>query len=318
MQDFPDFQIPPFVEKACLHIEEVLLDEEGIFRKSAPTEETKHYRNLLADGEQVELWYLESEVVCDLLKLYLRELPDPLLTFELYDCFLAQCQCAKQANAKLDLRKSIQLLPAVNKALLKRLVFCLRKVKLHSDKNRMNASNLGLIFGPNLLRAPNDREKHDMIADVPLVNAIALALIEDYDRLFSQVNYRPNYLCYARAWYDYTAASPSELSFSKGDVLLVMDKHNSGWWKGEKNGVVGYFPATYCAYLNGQMCGEKTNKENEEDNEEDEWTKREMEILTDKERIQRAIAELSNSDEEERPGESAELLPAKSVVASSY
>src|SRR5689334_3474212 len=85
MHGFSDhFHIPAFIERMCLHIEEVMLDEEGIFRKAGQVSEVERCRNLVNDGASVDLWKLESYVICDLLKLYLRELPEPLLTYELY------------------------------------------------------------------------------------------------------------------------------------------------------------------------------------------------------------------------------------------
>lgn len=47
------------------------------------------------------------------------------------------------------------------------------------------------------------------------------------------------------AIYDYTAANEDELSFSKSQVINVLDKSNPDWWKGELNGVTGLIPANY-------------------------------------------------------------------------
>ncbi|XP_051579333.1 intersectin-2b isoform X2 [Myxocyprinus asiaticus] len=47
------------------------------------------------------------------------------------------------------------------------------------------------------------------------------------------------------AIYDYTAANEDELSFSKSQVINVLDKSNPDWWKGELNGVTGLIPTNY-------------------------------------------------------------------------
>lgn len=47
------------------------------------------------------------------------------------------------------------------------------------------------------------------------------------------------------AIYDYTAANGEEMSFSKGQLINVLDKSNPDWWKGESNGVTGLFPTNY-------------------------------------------------------------------------
>ena len=48
---------------------------------------------------------------------------------------------------------------------------------------------------------------------------------------------------YCRGLHDYTATQPSELSFRKGDVIKVLEKDPSGWWAGELNGKMGFFPS---------------------------------------------------------------------------
>ncbi|GAA6228954.1 intersectin-2a [Lates japonicus] len=45
--------------------------------------------------------------------------------------------------------------------------------------------------------------------------------------------------------YDYTAANRDELSFSKGQLINILDKTNPDWWKGEVNGVTGLLPTNY-------------------------------------------------------------------------
>ncbi|XP_033505111.2 intersectin-2a isoform X1 [Epinephelus lanceolatus] len=52
-------------------------------------------------------------------------------------------------------------------------------------------------------------------------------------------------VCQVIAMYDYTAANRDELSFSKGQLINILDKTNPDWWKGEANGVLGLLPTNY-------------------------------------------------------------------------
>ncbi|KAJ4928774.1 hypothetical protein JOQ06_004399 [Pogonophryne albipinna] len=52
-------------------------------------------------------------------------------------------------------------------------------------------------------------------------------------------------VCQVIAMYDYTAANRDELSFSKGQLISVLDKTNPDWWKGDVNGVTGLLPTNY-------------------------------------------------------------------------
>uniref|UniRef100_A0A673C6P2 Intersectin 2b n=1 Tax=Sphaeramia orbicularis TaxID=375764 RepID=A0A673C6P2_9TELE len=55
----------------------------------------------------------------------------------------------------------------------------------------------------------------------------------------------PQAVCQVIAIYDYTAANQDEMSFSKGQLINVLDKNNPDWWKGEMNGITGLFPTNY-------------------------------------------------------------------------
>uniref|UniRef100_A0A8P4GMT8 Intersectin 2a n=1 Tax=Dicentrarchus labrax TaxID=13489 RepID=A0A8P4GMT8_DICLA len=52
-------------------------------------------------------------------------------------------------------------------------------------------------------------------------------------------------VCQVIAMYDYTAANRDELSFSKGQLISILDKTNPDWWKGDANGVIGLLPTNY-------------------------------------------------------------------------
>jgi SH3 domain-containing kinase-binding protein 1 len=52
-----------------------------------------------------------------------------------------------------------------------------------------------------------------------------------------------------RATFSFSKRKEGELSFGKGDVIVVLKQHKSGWWKGEFNGQVGLFPSNYCTII---------------------------------------------------------------------
>ncbi|XP_071344242.1 intersectin-2b isoform X2 [Trachinotus anak] len=55
----------------------------------------------------------------------------------------------------------------------------------------------------------------------------------------------PQPVCQVIAIYDYHASNEDEMSFSKGQLINVLDKNNPDWWRGEINGVTGLFPINY-------------------------------------------------------------------------
>jgi hypothetical protein len=61
------------------------LNEEGIFRKSGTSDKVKKYRKLINDGGIIEFESNDIHIATGLLKMFFRELQEPLLTFKLYD-----------------------------------------------------------------------------------------------------------------------------------------------------------------------------------------------------------------------------------------
>ena len=88
-----------------------------------------------------------------LLKMYFRELPNPVCTFSLYDRFVSAVQStAEDDERSCELRKVLGCLPKPNHRTLASLVRHLHRVSLHSDSTGMTAKNLAIVWAPNLLR----------------------------------------------------------------------------------------------------------------------------------------------------------------------
>ncbi|GBP65139.1 Rho GTPase-activating protein 21-B [Eumeta japonica] len=103
--------------------------------------------------------WTDVHVASSLLKAYLRQLPDPLLTAELYPAFIAADRSPERAR---ELRRLVHALPEAHFETLRYLMRHLRRVVEHSHYNKMEARNLAIVFGPTLVRAASD----DMLAMV--------------------------------------------------------------------------------------------------------------------------------------------------------
>jgi len=187
--------IPNFLEDAITHIRNTSLDVEGIFRRSGSLVEVQKLRRRYNNGEQVNLNEIrDPHVVCGVLKLFLRELPEPLLTFELYSQFLELPVGQSSGDTPLaddELSQQIAALllklPKPNLWLLRAICTFLLEVAQHSDRNRMTFTNLAVVFGPNLLR--NADEDVMLIAQhTPIVNNIACYLMAHSDSIFVLVD----------------------------------------------------------------------------------------------------------------------------------
>jgi len=41
---------------------------------------------------------------------------------------------------------------------------------------------------------------------------------------------------------------------AEGDIVLVTDRREDCWWEGELRGLIGYFPASFCVFMDGTCC----------------------------------------------------------------
>jgi len=178
------------------------VEDEGLFRISGNTLIVAELRNKFDKGENVVLTkggdtnYSSSEVA-GVLKLYLRCLPEPLLTFERYAAFLYIHQNEKDMSERLrGHRDLINTLPPANMILLIQLMKLLKLVANHADKNLMKSSNLATVFGPALLRSRDtdlsdsklmEKNAHQTFMEVGLSIGVVFEIIEYYDYIFGDV-----------------------------------------------------------------------------------------------------------------------------------
>uniref|UniRef100_A0A8C3GXK3 Rho GTPase activating protein 1 n=1 Tax=Corvus moneduloides TaxID=1196302 RepID=A0A8C3GXK3_CORMO len=125
----------------------------GIFRRSANTQVVKEVQQKYNMGVPVDFQeYEDVHLPAVILKTFLRELPEPLLTFGLYS-HVVSFQCVEEVKRVDVVRKTLQDLPEENYQVLRLLTAFLVQVSAHSDRNKMTNTNLAVVFGPNLLWA---------------------------------------------------------------------------------------------------------------------------------------------------------------------
>lgn len=126
--------------------------------------------------------YKDLHVVASVLKCYLRELPEPLLTYRLYEHFMvASRQPTEQARLNA-LWECIHLLPDANYQNLRYLIKFLSTLTQNQSTNKMTPSNLAIVIAPNLLWAA-DESTFDMNITTA-VNCVVELLIKHADWFF--------------------------------------------------------------------------------------------------------------------------------------
>jgi hypothetical protein len=140
----------------------------------------------LHKGHEVDLnseEFSDINIVTGVIKLYFRELQQPLLTFEKYDAFVASTKFADPSARANQIKAIVKTLPKANFETLQYLVKHLKKVARLADTNKMDASNLGIVFGPTLLRP--QVETFESILNTAAHSAVIESMITNSDAIFS-------------------------------------------------------------------------------------------------------------------------------------
>ncbi|EMP33128.1 SH3 domain-binding protein 1 [Chelonia mydas] len=163
--------------------------EEGLFRLAAGASVLRKLKCSLASGSNaLEEFYSDPHAVAGALKSYLRELPQPLMTYELYDDWF-KVACFKEPEGRLQsLQDTCSRLPQDNYNNLRYLIRFLAKLAEHQEVNKMTPSNIAIVLGPNLLwsqQSKGDPLQLDM-ASVSSIQVVGIveALIQNASTLF--------------------------------------------------------------------------------------------------------------------------------------
>ncbi|XP_015251649.1 PREDICTED: rho GTPase-activating protein 22-like isoform X2 [Cyprinodon variegatus] len=178
---------PLLVEQCADFIRERGLDEEGLFRMPGQANLVKELQEAFDCGDK-PLFDSNTDVhtVASLLKLYLRELPEPVIPFSKYEDFLtcAQLLSKDEEEGIQELGKQVNTLPLPNYNLLEYICKFLDEVQSHCNENKMSVQNLATVFGPNILR-PKMEDPVSLMEGTSLVQHLMTVLIREHQRLFS-------------------------------------------------------------------------------------------------------------------------------------
>ncbi|KAJ7680241.1 hypothetical protein DFH06DRAFT_408284 [Mycena polygramma] len=154
-----DRQVPVIVEKCIDAVEALAMEYEGIYRKTGGSGQSKAITQLFERGDYDAFDLCDSDrfndicSVTSVLKTYFRSLPIPLLTFDLHDHFMSAVQIREPTVKNKTLLDLVNKLPAEHYYTLRRLMVHLNRIHDLCEKNLMTARNLGVVFGPTLMRS---------------------------------------------------------------------------------------------------------------------------------------------------------------------
>uniref|UniRef100_A0A0P6J3N2 Rho GTPase-activating protein 27 isoform a n=1 Tax=Heterocephalus glaber TaxID=10181 RepID=A0A0P6J3N2_HETGA len=147
--------VPRFVQQ-CVHAVEARgLDTDGLYRISGNLATIQKLRYHVDHDERLDLddgRWTDVHVLTGALKLFLRELPEPLFPFSHFSQFLAAIKLQDPARRGRCVRDLVRSLPTPNHDTLQLLFQHLRRVVEQGEQNRMSVQSVAIVFGPTLLR----------------------------------------------------------------------------------------------------------------------------------------------------------------------
>ncbi|XP_022523825.2 rho GTPase-activating protein 27 isoform X1 [Astyanax mexicanus] len=177
--------VPKFVEKCIKAVERRGLNIDGIYRVSGNLAVIQKLRYKADHEEDLDLddgQWEEIHVITGALKLFFRELPEPLFPYSFFDKFIAAIKISDYAQKVSYMQDLVRGLPLPNHNTMEALFKHLRKVIEHGDENRMSVQSMAIVFGPTLLRP--EEESGNITVHMVFQNQIVELILNEFTEIF--------------------------------------------------------------------------------------------------------------------------------------
>eukprot|EP01087_Luapelamoeba_hula_P020947 TRINITY_DN7230_c0_g1_i2.p1 TRINITY_DN7230_c0_g1~~TRINITY_DN7230_c0_g1_i2.p1 ORF type:complete len:1005 (-),score=128.15 TRINITY_DN7230_c0_g1_i2:404-3418(-) len=197
---WPWLKVPRFVYKSIKFLTKRGLEQAGLFKQAGSGPEVARYQEMLDNGHDIDFKEVDDvNTVTSLLKTFLRQLPEPLLTAALYDEWTDLPGLADPVTSVQRINELVHQLPIVNQAVLAELMKLLYQIDQASPICKMDAGTLSALLGKVLLWKDEDDA---LEAQVKLNDALKLMILE-YPLLFEseeaeRASLKPEAAAYAR------------------------------------------------------------------------------------------------------------------------
>uniref|UniRef100_A0A3P8XEG1 Rho GTPase activating protein 12b n=1 Tax=Esox lucius TaxID=8010 RepID=A0A3P8XEG1_ESOLU len=179
--------VPNFVTMCIDHVENTGLSIDGIYRVSGNLAVIQKLRFAINHDEKVQLddskWE-DIHVTTGALKMFFRELPEPLFTYDSFNDFINAIKCSDYKQRVNVIKDLIKQLPKPNHDTMQCLFKHLRRVIDHGEANRMTTQSVAIVFGPTLLRP--ETETGNIAVHMVYQNQIVELILLEYEKIFGR------------------------------------------------------------------------------------------------------------------------------------
>uniref|UniRef100_A0A670JDD4 Rho GTPase activating protein 27 n=1 Tax=Podarcis muralis TaxID=64176 RepID=A0A670JDD4_PODMU len=179
--------VPQFVRQCICTVEKRGLDIDGLYRISGNLATIQKLRYKVDHDERLDLddgrWD-DVHVITGALKLFFRELPEPLFPFSHFDRFIAAIKITEPSKRSYRLRELVNSLPPANHNTMRVLFQHLCRVIEFREENRMSVQSVAIVFGPTLLKP--EAEEGNMTMYMVFQNQIVEQILSQYSYIFPE------------------------------------------------------------------------------------------------------------------------------------
>ncbi|XP_051910140.1 rho GTPase-activating protein 12b isoform X3 [Hippocampus zosterae] len=179
--------VPKFVKMCIDHVENTGLSIDGLYRVSGNLAVIQKLRFAVNHDEKVELddskWE-DIHVTTGALKMFFRELPEPLFTYGSFNDFVNAIKCSDYKQRVNSIKDLIKKLPKPNHDTMQVLFKHLRRVIDHGEANRMTTQSVAIVFGPTLLRP--ETETGNIAVHMVYQNQIVELILLEFESIFGR------------------------------------------------------------------------------------------------------------------------------------
>ncbi|KAM9343057.1 rho GTPase-activating protein 15 isoform 2-T2 [Pholidichthys leucotaenia] len=178
--------VPKFI-KVCLEaVDKRGMEVDGIYRVSGNLATIQKLRFIVDQEESLDLDHSQWEdihVITGALKMFFRELPEPLFPFKFFQSFVEAVKIKESRSKVQTVKKLIQQLPKPNHDTMKLLFSHLHRVLAYSRKNLMSTQSFGIVFGPTLMWPELDAG--NMAVNMVYQNQIVEFILSESSEIFN-------------------------------------------------------------------------------------------------------------------------------------
>ncbi|KAF5894036.1 rho GTPase-activating protein 12-like isoform X1 [Clarias magur] len=178
--------VPHFVKICIEYIENQGLSLDGLYRVSGNLAVIQKLRFAVNHDENINLAESKWEdihVATGALKMFFRELPEPLFNYAYFNDFFSAIKITDYKQKVQAIKDLVKQLPQPHHDTMQELFKHLRKVIEHGEENRMTTQSVAIVFGPTLLRP--EIENIHMAVNMVYQNQIVELILHEYEAIFS-------------------------------------------------------------------------------------------------------------------------------------